>query len=179
MYSSGLTLACLNADGRPGIALFYRSRAPAVFFSRGFGCFGLARELVLSDSGDPVQAELAKGQVGGAVADFNADGVLDLLGVADGGQVAVLFGRSPQRRLLALTLAVPERSNGPITATAATDRPMGAVHLAPGRPVTIACAEEGPVHLTWRDAAGQPQSRTFEVLGTTRGVLAAGSAPTR
>jgi hypothetical protein len=176
---AGSALADVNADGRMGLALFYRERAPAVFFNRGFGCFGLARELVLSESEDPVRATLAKGQVAGAAADLNGDGILDLLGVGRDGQVAVLLGKTDQRPHLTLTLSLPDHSNAPITATVATDRPLGAVYLAPGRPATIACASEGPVQVTWRSAAGRAQSRAFEVLEPTRCPLSDGTPGSR
>ena len=40
----------INADGRQGVALFYAGIAPKCFFNRGFGCFGLARELLIDNN---------------------------------------------------------------------------------------------------------------------------------
>ncbi len=172
----------INGDGRQGVALFYPDRNPMLFFSRGFACFGLARELELSGTGAAVpdgplnpdaQAPQPKlkgaealqaGQAAGTVMDLNGDGTPDLLAVTPQGEVWALFGKAGDREALHLTVALPPRAAGPVTLAVSRDKRRIGMHvLRPGVPATIGIQEPGPVLLEWMGADGKPQKRHVTV----------------
>jgi len=84
----------IDGDGRRDFAVFYESRAPQLFFNRGFACFGFAIELDLTKAEG--LARSTTGQQAGMVADLDADGAEDLAMVLRNGQLWVLFGARPR-----------------------------------------------------------------------------------
>jgi hypothetical protein len=175
---SGVAPADINGDGRQGVALLYADRKPMLFFNRGFGCFGWARELdpagfvgeaaAPADGGTPKEPlkgwrALEVGQAAGAVLDFNGDNAPDLFAVAKGtGDVWVLHGANQagsQLRLLRVS------ATAPVTVTVRDrNRVVGMYVLQPGMPATIAREQAGPVTLEWMDAAGKPASQKVIVV---------------
>jgi hypothetical protein len=175
---SGVVSADINGDGRQGVALLYADRKPMLFFNRGFGCFGWARELdpagfvgeaaAPADGGTPKEPlkgwrALEVGQAAGAVLDFNGDNAPDLFAVAKGtGDVWVLHGANQagsQLRLLRVS------ATAPVTVTVRDrNRVVGMYVLQPGMPATIAREQAGPVTLEWMDAAGKPASQKVIVV---------------
>ena len=96
----------VNADGREGFALFLAGSAPRCFFNRGFGCFGLARELLIDNNvlalvADRNQLESAEhlrdGQFTGTIASLSADGSPGLFAVDQKGTVWLLTCDSKTR----------------------------------------------------------------------------------
>ena len=189
-HVSGAAPCDINGDGRQGVALFYPDRNPMLFFNRGFACFGLARELVLSGLGgapdtplDPLAPEpppklkaaeaLQRGQAAGTVMDLNGDGIEDLFAVAPQGDVWALFGKAGDREALVLTVALPSKAPGPVTLTVSRDRRRIGMHVVrPGVPVAIGLQEPGPILLQWRGADGKTQQREVIVERSLRVELA-------
>ncbi|MBM4041700.1 MAG: VCBS repeat-containing protein [Planctomycetes bacterium] len=176
----------INGDGRQSVALFYADRSPMVFFSRGFACFGLARELALSAVADtvgepvnPLEAPaheklkaagaLQRGQAAGTVMDLNGDTVQDLLAVGPDGNVWVLFGQAEREEAPALTVALPPRAAGPATiGVTRGGRRIGTHIVAAGAPAFIGCPEPGEVRLEWHGPDGTPRTRSVAVEKPTR-----------
>jgi hypothetical protein len=177
---TGLALCDVNNDGRQGVAFFYSDRVPLVFFNRGFGCFGMARELHLTGVGaegmeaPPAKGDAAKpklqgtqalqnGQTAGTMGDFNGDGIQDMLGVDSQSAAWVLFGGASGRRMLGL--AVASTARGPLVVTASDrKRRTGMYVVKPGVPAFIGCAVAGPVTLDWIGADGKPATRKVIVM---------------
>ncbi len=175
----------INNDGRQGMALFYPNRYPMLFFNRGFACFGLARELELAnsstaaaDAADPfAQATETKlnaaealqhGQTTGAVLDLNGDGVQDLFSVDLQGETWALLGQR-QGAGPTLTIALAPKAHGPVTVTVtAKDRCVGMHVVRPGVPVSVGCAQPGPLKLLWPGRDGTTQRRDGDVSKSTR-----------
>ena len=180
---SVLAAADVNSDGRQGVAMFYADRKPMLFFNRGFGCFGWARELDIDaagqslagvafdvDPGEDLQAlaALGRGQSAAVMTDLNGSGASDLFAVAaESHEAWAIFGqRDEAGRLRALEVALPPRATEPETIHVRDGRrpeAPGAIHVVqPGRPITLARDRAGPVELRWRDAEGK--QRTEEVI---------------
>jgi hypothetical protein len=174
-----------NSDGRQGVALFYPNRNPLVFFNRGFGCFGWARELELSGSGsmamempDPFAAEKPKlagaealqaGQAAGTVLDLSGDGLDDLLAAGPDGDVWALFGRRDDQPVLRVTLALPTGARDPVTVTVRQKGRRLAMHVVrPGAAAFLGRTEPGPLVLEWKDAGGKAVTRQVIVERTCR-----------
>jgi len=177
---SGVAAADINSDGRQGVALLFVDRKPLLFFNRGFGCFGWARELdpdgfvgegaamAPPDGGAPKEplkgwTALESGQAAGAMLDLNGDSTPDLFGVAAGTAEAwVLYGENQaggQLRWLQVSAAAP------VTVTVRDrDRVAGMYVVRPGMPAAIARQQAGPVTLEWMDAAGKPVSQKVVVI---------------
>jgi hypothetical protein len=175
---NGVASADINSDGRQGVALLYADRKPMLFFNRGFGCFGWARELdpagMVGEAPAPGEAATPKeplkawraleaGQAAGAVLDLNGDNTPDLFAVAAGTSEAwVLYGANEagsQLRLLSVSAA------GPVTLTVRDrNRVVGMYVVRPGMPAAIARPQAGPVTLEWTDAAGKPASQKVIVV---------------
>ncbi len=167
--------ACdVNADGKQGVALFYARGNPAVFFNRGFACFGLARELMLSASNLKGAVALGRGQSAGVVTDLNGDGAEDLLGVNPQGEIWTLFGQTDEPRSTRLTVVLPPGAAGPVTVTALVrDRPSGMVVVRPGKPAVVNRQMPGPVTLAWKTPDGRAIRRTVILERPTRVSLTA------
>lgn len=175
---SGVAPADINGDGRQGVALLYADRKPLLFFNRGFGCFGWARELdpagFVGEAAAPVEAATPKeplkgwtalegGQTAGALLDLNGDGAPDLFAVAAGTRAAwVLYGENQagmRLRWLQVSAAAP------VTLTVRDrDRVAGMYVVRPGMPTAIARPQAGMVILEWVDAAGKPVSHKVVVV---------------
>jgi hypothetical protein len=177
---SGVAPADINSDGRQGVAMLYADRKPLLFFNRGFGCFGWARELdpagfvgegaamAPADGGTPKEPlkgwrALEVGQVAGAVLDMNGDNAPDLFAVTAGTPEAwVLYGENQagaQLRWLQVSSAAP------VTLTVRDrNRVAGMYVVRPGMPTAIARPQAGPVTLEWMDAAGKPASQKAIVV---------------
>jgi hypothetical protein len=174
----GVAPADINADGRQGVVLLFADRKPLLFFNRGFGCFGWARELdpdgfvgegaALAEAAEPKEPlngwkALQAGQSAGAMLDLNGDNTPDLFGVSAGTQEAwVLYGANEsggQLRWLHVSAATP------VTVTVRDrDRVVGMYVVRPGVPAAIARPQAGPVTLEWVDAAGKPASQKVVVV---------------
>lgn len=175
---AGVAPADINGDGRQGVALLYADRKPMLFFNRGFGCFGWARELdpdgFAGEAAVPVEAAapteplrgwtaLEAGQAAGALLDLNGDSTPDLFAVAAGTREAwVLYGENQAGgplRWLQVSAAAP------VTVTVRDrNRVVGMYVVRPGQPVAIARPQAGAVTLEWRDAAGRPASQQVVVV---------------
>jgi hypothetical protein len=166
---SGVAPADINSDGRQGVAMLYVDRKPLLFFNRGFGCFGWARELDpagIVDEGSALLKgwrALEVGQVAGAVLDMNGDNAPDLFAVTAGSPEAwVLYGENQagaQLRWLQVSAATP------VTITVRDrNRVVGMYVVRPGTQTAIARPQAGPVTLEWMDAAGKPASQKVIVV---------------
>lgn len=177
---SGVAPADINSDGRQGVAMLYVDRKPLLFFNRGFGCFGWARELdpagfvgegaamAPADGGTPKGPlkgwrALEAGQAAGAVLDMNGDNAPDLFAVTAGTPEAwVLYGENQagaQLRWLQVSAATP------VTITVRDrNRVVGMYVVRPGTQTAIARPQAGPVTLEWMDAAGKPASQKVIVV---------------
>jgi hypothetical protein len=180
----------INNDGRQGVALFYRDRPCMQFFNRGFGCFGLARELSLTggaEAGDappdgappkePLKAAgaLQRGQQSGTMLDLNGDGTQDLLAADVDGALWVLFSTGEFGRAPSLTIQAPPGARGLITVTVSSrKRVWGMYVVRPGAPATLCREMAGPVTLNWADADGVPRTKTLIVTGAHEFVVAPG-----
>ena len=184
------SLCDLNNDGRQGVALFYRDRPCMQFFNRGFGCFGLARELSLTGEGaagdappdgaaakEPLKAAAAlqRGQQSGAMLDLNGDGTQDLLAVDMDGAIWAMFSVGGVGRTLSLTLLAPPAARGPVTVTVSgRKRVWGMYVVRPGTTATAYRETVGPVTLNWKDADGAPRTKTVIVTSTQEFIVAPG-----
>lgn len=173
-FVTGQAPCDVNHDGRQGVVLFYRRLGAMAFFNRGFACFGLARELLLTTSKLKGAAALQSGQSAGTMIDLNADGCADLLAVSPAGDVWVLFGASRPAEGVGLMLAAHRAQRGPVTVgVSAGGRRTGMYVVRPGAPAFVACAEPGAVLLEWKTPDGRTQKRRVEVESLTRFVLPA------
>ncbi len=170
----------VNADGKQGVALFYARGNPAVFFNRGFACFGLARELILAETRLDGAAALGRGQTAGLVADVTGDGAEDFVAANPAGEVRALLGETDEPRRARLTVALPEGAAGPVTMTVRVkDRPVGLYVIRPGRPVVVNRPAPGPVTLAWKEADGTPRARPVILVRPARVELASEGEPTQ
>jgi len=176
----------VNNDGRQAVALFYPQENPMLFFSRGFACFGLARELLLTGGGlsdDPEAAfgpmeddvlpaakALERGQSGGVVVDLDGSGTQDLLAVTPQGEVWAMFSeRTDGRSALALELALPSAFRGPLTVRVSNNRRYLGTHvIRPGIPAFVGCPVKGPYQLQWIGHDGKPQTQRVIVIKNMR-----------
>lgn len=136
-----------NQDGRPDVVVAYgKGLHPLAFFNRGFGCFGLARELLLQDSELGGAKALADGQQAAAFVDVNGDGSVDLLAVAPNGDLWALY-TAPQRKPgPSVTVSAP----APLAVVAREGaRSLGARQVLPGTPATFWLRNPGPLDLEW------------------------------
>ncbi|MCY3019349.1 MAG: VCBS repeat-containing protein [Planctomycetota bacterium] len=180
-------LCDVNTDGRQGMAMFYADRKPLLFFNRGFACFGWARELNLDPAAaaaglglpdDPTPQpkpettagpeDLKQGQTTGVIVDLNGDGVPDMLAVGvKEREVWAVFGRrqqGPPRRTC--TLALPPTAPGPVTVTVREGRRIASMYVVrPGIPVSVGCAQAGPLALAWVGPDGKAVSREVLLVG--------------
>jgi hypothetical protein len=175
---SGVASADINSDGRQGVALLYADRKPLLFFNRGFGCFGWARELdpagfvgeaaAMAEAATPKEplkgwTALEAGQAAGALLDMNGDNAPDLFAVtARTPEAWALYGENQagtQLRWLQVSVAAP------VTITVRDrDRVAGMYVVRPGLPTAIARPQAGPVTLEWMDAAGKPASQKVVIV---------------
>lgn len=154
----------LNGDGRQGIALVYAARKPLIFFNRGFGCFGWARDLEPKPGGgqggffedqeeeDAVALQsigaLDAGASAGTVLDADGDGMPDLAAVITETHrlwiVRSARADGSSSRVLVLRSALP----GPRTVTVRTGKRItGMVVVRPGMPVSVSRERPGPALL--------------------------------
>ena len=170
----------INSDGRQSVALFYPQGSPAVFFSRGFACFGLARKLVLGESKLKGAGALSHGQSAGAILDLNGDGAQDLLAVTGKGEVWALLTKPDRRRPLYLTLALPLAAVSPVTVSVSCrERHVGTYVVRHGRPAVVGRPRRGPVVLHWVTPDGKRHTRKVVVLRSTRVELRVDAPPGR
>jgi hypothetical protein len=180
----------VNNDGRQSVALFHPQENPMLFFNRGFACFGLARELLLTGGAvleDPLAGldapggerlpaaeALQFGQSGGVVLDVNSDGAQDLVAADLQGEVWALLGEPRDGgSALALEIARAPHAAGPLTVRVSNNRRyLGAHVVKPGVPAFVGCAAKGPYLLQWKERDGQPRSRRVIVIRNTRVELA-------
>jgi hypothetical protein len=103
----------LNGDGRTDLMMFYVEGGFAYHFNRGFRCLGEEGELRLV-GGDGVTDD-PRGQLAGAVADFNGDGSLDLAVAFADGSLCCFYNEASDcpRVRLRLKPGLP----GPLTAS--------------------------------------------------------------
>ena len=176
----------VNQDGRQGVVLFYAGANPMAFFNRGFGCFGLARELALQDTKLKGGLALQRGAAAGTMLDVNGDGAEDLFAVDPAGDVWVLFGklkesvrlRLEDRRDLSLVVALPPKARGPVTVGVSNERRRIGTHVvAPGVPAFIRRPEPETITLEWTDPRGKKQTRKVAVEGPTRAELTPAAPP--
>lgn len=186
---SGVALSDINNDGRQGAATFYPNRNPLVFFNRGYACFGMARELMLSGGevsgvemppGTPGEAPKAKlkatetlqgGQLAGTICDLNDDCVQDLFAVDARGEAWVLFGGG-SARALGLTLAA-SKSRGPVTVTVSdAKRRTGMYVVKPGAPAFVGRSQAGPATIEWKGTDGKLRTQKVIVVNPVRVELA-------
>jgi len=184
------SLCDINTDGRQGVALFYRDRPCMQFFNRGFGCFGLARELSLTGAGDaggappdgvpakePLKAAAAlqRGQQSGVMLDLNGDGIQDMLAVDMDGTIWVMFSMGGMGRTPSLTLIAPPQARGPVTVTVSGRKRVSGMYVVqPGATLTTYREAAGPVTLNWKDADGTPRTKTIIVTGKHEFIVAPG-----
>lgn len=160
-----------------------------LFFNRGFACFGLARELLLSGGAladdpttafdavgdDPLPAAkaLQHGQSGGVVVDLDGNGAQDLLAVTPQGEVWAMFSEpSDGRSVLSLEIALPGGAGGPLTVGVSNNRRYLGMHVVkPGIPAFIGCPVKGPYELQWIDPDGKPRTQRVIVLKNTQAEL--------
>ncbi len=168
-------MACdINSDGRQDLLLTYADQAPQVFFNRGFFTFGLAESLKMED--DPTITDLDRGVQAAVMADLSGNGAESLILVLKSGSVWML---SPEKSSEpespaghAASVRVAEGNLGPVTIVGYDEtRCLRARVAAPGSPARFGMQSPGPLKLQWRDSAGREQSRTIEVLGSTRYAL--------
>jgi hypothetical protein len=154
---AGLADCDVNRDGRPDVMLTYaKGLGPLVFFNRGFGCFGLARELALEEDSLKGVAALMEGQQAAAFVDANGDGSPDLIAVAPNGDLWVLTTTADHKPGPSVTLT----SSTPVTVTAREGpRRLGARQLVPGIPVTLHLRNPGPLDLEWTGEDGSARKR--------------------
>ena len=179
----GAATCDINSDSRQGVAVFYPDRNPMVFFNRGFACFGLARELLLSDSQDgpmttgapdpfgvpeaklEAAESLQQGQTAGTIADFDGDGVADLIGVDNQRRAWVLVGNPETTPVRSLSVACAAGVHGPLTvAVRGKTRELGVYVVRPGMPAFIGCAAAGLRTLSWTGTDGQTRTRNVVVV---------------
>jgi hypothetical protein len=154
--------ACdLNGDGRQGVALFHAAGSPALFFNRGFGCFGAARTLTFDEADLPA----GDGQQAGVVTDLNGDHVPDLLVVDRQGEVWAIYGESKDARKFQMTVEAAQ----PVVLTVLLgQRVIGMWALRPGEPTVIGLPKAGKVMLRWRSSDGKEASKDMVVTAPAR-----------
>jgi hypothetical protein len=137
----------VNCDGLPDFVVSYgKDLTPLVFFSRGFGCFGLARELTLQDSELESAKTLGDGQQASALVPLGADGSNALLSVLPNGDVRAIYTKLDRKAGPSVTVTATE----PLTVSAKEGkRSLGARQLTPGTPVIIWMKNPGPLDLEW------------------------------
>ncbi len=188
---SALSAADVNSDGRQGLAMFYADRKPMLFFNRGFGCFGWARELdvdaathIIAGMGgdeldEPLEGirSLQRGQSAAVVADLDGSGLDDLFAVtADTHEAWMVFGsHGDDPRLRRVELTLPDAAAGAVTVTVIdanrTEAPGGVHVVRPGMPVSVTRGRAGPVELRWVGPDGRERTEEVVVVGEHRVVL--------
>lgn len=176
--AGGAALFDINNDGRQEFLLTRTNMPAAFYFSRGFACFGYAKELELRDSRLKGARAAEPGQQAAAVGDFNGDGAQDVAFVAANGEVWLLYRGTAKGAVLGLTVSLSPGAPGPVNVTAADGkRSLGVRVLAPGASVLFGKLAKGPLDLTWRLPGGKEQARRIIVVRPTRLVLAAAAVP--
>lgn len=186
---SGSWPADINNDGRQGLALLYADRNPMLFFNRGFACFGLARELALSDGNNapaaadaadpfgvpsteaklPAAEALQRGQLTGAILDINGDGVPDLLGVDLKGEVWALLGKRAEGRTAGVSLVLPASAQEAVTVRLIQKkRTVGMYLVRPGVPATAGRADPAPLTVQWTSTDGTLRTQSITGVQPTR-----------
>jgi hypothetical protein len=159
----------INGDGLQDLVLFYGADdSPQFFFNRGFRSLSHAHKPTdLAECGSLPDA--AKGQQGGAVADFNGDGAPDLAVVLGNGEIWLLPGARVIEETFSVSVALAPggEHSGPVTITARNEqRELGAWVVSPGTAEPAICADgPGEVTVTWRLPGGKPRSRTLSLEG--------------
>jgi len=103
--AEGASFCCtmdLNHDGRSDLCLLYPNADFTYHFNRGCRCFGEEGELRLQV---PEGTPPGTGQIACAAADFNADGVLDLVTAFADGQVVCYYNDAFNKPMLRVGLA--------------------------------------------------------------------------
>jgi hypothetical protein len=154
-----------NNDGRQDAVFFYAAEVPRLYFNRGFRSFGLANGLYVSAGGVLPKAE--QGQQAGCLADFNGDGVQDMVVVLKNGQAWAFYPEAadPPRTLRA-ALSSKGGAAGPVTVTAYRGaRCLGAWNVAAGvSEAFIGLTEAGPVVLKWQSPGHKPREQKLTVV---------------
>jgi hypothetical protein len=158
---TGIVDCDFNCDGRPDVLLVYgKGLAPLAFFNRGFGCFGIARELMLDQSELKGAQALADGCQAATFVDVNGDGSPDLLAVVPNGEIWVLYTKLDREPGPVVVVSSTE----PVTVTAqAGEQRLGARLASPGMPARFHLAEPGPVTLHWQLPGGTMQEKKLIV----------------
>jgi hypothetical protein len=162
-YKAGSDVACgqacdFNRDGRQDLLLLSSAGFPALFFSRGFRCFGYAEGISLEKTA--VMPAAQEGQQAGCIADLRADGSQELILVQTNGECWVLpFDTASLPPSVRVAVALRA---GPVTVTAwHKARCLGAWNLAGGTDAaSIASGHPGPILLKWRSADGAQHEKT-------------------
>jgi hypothetical protein len=144
---AGMFSGDFNQDGFTDVGvLFTRQVAPALFFNRGAGTFGLARDLMLTGVED-----LKSGVVAGTFADVDGDGLTDLvLGTAEGRLLWLPFTTEAFAGPGVAVLA-----SGPVLVTAVDqEKALGVAMAGPAQPAVFYLQEPGPLQLRWTDLSG-------------------------
>jgi len=100
----------LNHDGRSDLCMLYPEGELDYHFNRGYRCLGMEGELRLQA---PEDTPLGTGQVACAVADFNGDGVLDLVTAFADGQIVCYYNDAFNKPMIRVGLA--KGLCGPVT----------------------------------------------------------------
>lgn len=165
---SGMCLTDLNGDGRQAVALFHAASSPALYFNRGFACFGAARTLTITESELPAVKALGGGQQTGIVTDLDGDGALDLLAVDLQGKIWAIFAVPTEPRRFQLTV---ESATTTTLTVLLGQREIGMWVMRPGEPTTIGLPKAGKVTLRWQTADEKEVQRDVVVTMPTRVIL--------
>jgi len=166
------SLGDVNNDGLIDVVLAPRRQPPALFFNRGFGTFGLGRQLHFPT----LKLEGVHALVGNqsarptthsaALVDINADGALDLLCVTEGQLVSVT--RKAANKTLGVRIRLADGLAGPVTVKAiAGGRQMGSVVLDSAGEYYFGKSSKGPLDLAWTMPDGTAGRKRVIVLKAT------------
>ncbi len=162
--ATGCLATDLNHDGRPDLCVLYADGDFSYHFNRGFRCFGEEAELRLFDP--TTGEEPPGGQQACTVADFNADGSLDLaVAFADG---RVLCYCNELCDMPGLRVRLRGGIAGPVTVglwpEGGYPHCAGAYPVA-GREVYFALPGPGGCEVRWSQPGGPTRSRTVSAAG--------------
>jgi hypothetical protein len=160
----GMVDCDFNHDGHPDVWVLYRGIAPLAFYNRGFGTFGLARELLLEESNLPAAKALADGALAALCADLNGDGSQDLLAVAANGDLWALYTTPDRPPGPSLLIALSADAAGPVTVIAQdSDGRQYARQIGRDQPAQIYLSEPGPLSLRWPGPDGKQRQKQIIV----------------